>query len=214
MKNPRSSHRRALALCAAVGLLAALAGCNVMPPAQEDATRYFVLSDNTAAAQAQMAQGGLRIGLHPVALENYLDHKVMVMRTGANEVRFEDYRRWAEPLDVGVARILKSTLLSSPDVAQVFVEPFPVDQERDFDVTVKVVRCEGAAAPDGGHVASLEATFEVAAQGAAPHVVYRKVFAAPEEAWDGSDYGRLAALLSKEVGALGRAVLAGIPPKS
>jgi len=43
MKQPRSSHPRPFARCAAVGLLAALAGCNVIPPPQEDTTRYYIL---------------------------------------------------------------------------------------------------------------------------------------------------------------------------
>jgi uncharacterized lipoprotein YmbA len=149
-----------------------------------------------------------------VAVESYLDHRPMVLRTGSTEVRFEDYRRWAEPLGAGVARTLRASLLASPDVAQVFVEPFPIDQDRDFDVTIRIARCEGTATPDGRHVATLEATIEIAAQGAGAHAVIRKVFVAPDEAWDGSDFGRLAALLSKDVDALGRAVLAGIPPRN
>jgi len=214
MKHHETPHPRFPLRWAAAGLLAALAGCNVIPPAQEDATRYFILSESAGGGTGRAAApGGLRIGLRPVVVESYLDHRTMVVRAGANEIRFEDYKRWAEPLGVGVARVLRSALLASPDVAQVFVEPFPLDQDRDFDVTVRVVRCEGTATSGGRHVASLEATIEIAAQGAGAHAVTRSVFVAPDEAWDGSDFGRLAALLTKDVDALGRAVLAGIPPK-
>ncbi|HMD60411.1 MAG TPA: PqiC family protein [Opitutaceae bacterium] len=217
MNHPKSSHSRLPAICAAAGLLGALAGCNIIPPPQQDATRYFVLSDaapgGAPAGLAPAAAGGLRIGLRPVALASYLDHRTMVVRTGASEVRFEDFRRWAEPLDAGIARVLRTALLSSPDVAQVFVEPFPLDQERDFDVSIKVVRCGGAETSMGRYAASLEATIEITAPGAAPRVVSRRVFVAPDEPWDGDDFGRLAALLTKDVAALGRDVLAGIPPR-
>jgi len=217
MNHPQPSHPRLFARCAA-GVLVALAGCNVIPPAQEDATRYFILSgaapEGVRAGQPAAAPGGLRIGLRRVALESYLDHRTMVVRTGANEIRFEDYRRWAEPLDAGVARALMSGLLASPDVAQVYAEPFPVDQERDFDVSVKVVRCEGVETSAGKYVASLEATIEITAPGAAPRVVSRRLFIAPVESWDGVDFGRLASLLTKDVGALAREALAGIPPKN
>ncbi|HXQ82217.1 MAG TPA: PqiC family protein [Opitutaceae bacterium] len=212
MNHPRPSHSRRLVRGAA-GLLVALAGCNVIPPAQEDATRYFILSDTPPAGQAPAA-GGLRIGLRRVTLEGYLDHRTIVVRTGANEVRFEDFRRWAEPLDAGVARVLRSSLLASPDVAQVYGEPFPVDQERDCDISVKIVRCEGAENSAGKYVASLEATIEITAPGAAQRVVSRKLFTAPSESWDGSDFGRLASLLSKDVAALAREALAGVPPRS
>ena len=63
---------------------------------------------------------------------------------GENEVEFRDYRRWAEPLDAGVARVLRARLLASPDVAQVYAEPFPADQDRDFDVSVEVTQVRGA----------------------------------------------------------------------
>ena len=59
----------------------------------------------------------------------------------------------------------------------------------------------------------LEATIEVSAPGATPRIVSRKVFVAPDQAWDGSDFGRLASLLTADVGSLAREVLAGIPPK-
>ncbi|HTU02199.1 MAG TPA: ABC-type transport auxiliary lipoprotein family protein, partial [Candidatus Sulfotelmatobacter sp.] len=165
-------------------------------------------------SRAGQAPGGLRIGLRTVGLESYLDHRTMVVRMGANEILFKDYRRWAEPLDAGIARVLRSELLASPDVAQVSVEPFPVDQERDFDVSIKVLRCEGSETRTGGYVASLEAVIEVTAPGAAPRVVSRKVFVAPDAAWDGRDFGRLASLLSADVAAVGREVLAGIAPKN
>jgi|CZKI01.1.fsa_nt_gi uncharacterized lipoprotein YmbA len=218
MNHPTPSHPLFLARCAAVGLLGALAGCNVIPPAKEDATRYFILSSGAPAgagsAQAPAAPGGLRIGLNAVVLGSYLDHPAIVVRTGANEIRFEDFRRWAEPLNAGIARVLRSRLLASPDVAQVYAEPFPVDQERDFDVSVRVVRCEGAGTPEGRYVASLEATIEISSAGAAPRVLSRRVFVAPDAAWDGSDFGRLASLLAADVDSLAREVLAGIPPKS
>src|ERR1022692_2203745 len=166
------------------------------------------------AAPRPAAPGGLRIGLNAVVLGSYLDHPAIVVRTGANEIRFEDFRRWAEPLNAGIARVLRSRLLASPDVAQVYAEPFPVDQERDFDVSVRVVRCEGAGTPEGRYVASLEATIEISSAGAAPRVLSRRVFVAPDAAWDGSDFGRLASLLAADVDSLAREVLAGIPPKS
>jgi uncharacterized lipoprotein YmbA len=200
---------------ALAGLLGALAACNIVQPAQDDPTRYFVLSDPAVhPGQAPSAAAGVRIGLRAVRLESYLRRREMVVRTGENEVQFRDFRRWAEPLDAGVARILRTRLLASPDVAQVYGEPFPADQERDFDVSIELRKCEGSLAPSGRYAASLSATIEVSTAGANPRLVARKVFVAPDASWDGRDFDRLASLLSADVSALGQEVLADLPPRN
>ena len=197
-----------------MGLLALLAACNVVPPAQDDPTRYFVLSDPAGQAVQGPAAGAVRIGLKSVRLGSYLRRKEMVVRTGDNEVEFRDFRRWAEPLDAAIGRIVRQRLLGAPEVAQVFAEPFPVDQERDFDVSIDVRRCEGSQDPSGKFSASFSATIEVSTTGASPRVVARKLFTAPAAAWDGRDFGQLASLLSADVAALGQEVVAEIPAKN
>jgi uncharacterized lipoprotein YmbA len=215
MKNRNPSLFGPLVPCSLIGLLGVLAACNVVPPAQDDPTRYFVLSDSAAqAGDAQPAAGGARIGLKAVRLESYLRRREMVVRTGENEVEFRDYRRWAEPLDAGVARVLRSRLQAAPGVALVCTEPFGAEQGRDFDVSVEIRRCEGTAAPSGKYGASLVATIEIWTTGTSPHVLARRVFVAPDAAWDGRDFDRLASLLSADVSALGQEVLAAIPARN
>ena len=211
MNSPKPSPPAPLVRWALLCAVLAVAGCNLVPPALEDPTRYYVLSDSSPAAAAQ---GGARIGLGPVRLEGYLKRREMVVRTGANQVEFKDYRRWAEPLDAAITRVVRSSLLASAGVSQAWVPPFPVDQDRDFDVSIEVTRCEGAATGSGKYVASLSAVIEISTSGANPHLVARRLFTAPDEAWDGRDFDRLAALLSVDAAALGRDVLAGIPPKN
>lgn len=210
--NPLNTPR--LPAAALVGLVAALAACSIVPPAQDDTTRYFILSD-LAASDVAMAhpEGALRIGLRPVVLEGYLKRRDMVVRSGNNEVAFEDYRLWAEPLDAAVGGALRSGLLAAPGVSQVYTDPFPLDRPRDFDVRIDLLRCEGAATGSGKYVASLTAAIEISTTGPNGHVVARKLFVAPPEEWDGADYGRLASLLSGDVAALGREVVADLPAK-
>jgi uncharacterized lipoprotein YmbA len=212
MNLPKTSRLGPLLRWASLCVLGVVAGCNVVPPPQDDPTRYYVLSD--ASAASAQAAGGLRIGLRTVRLEGYLKRHEIVVRTGANEVEFRDYRRWAEPLDAAIARIVRSGLLASPGVSQVWIEPFPLEQDRDFDVSIEVTRCEGAAAASGGYVASLSAMIEVSTSGANAHVVARRIFTAPEGAWDGRNFDRLAALLSGDAAALGRDVVAAIPARN
>jgi uncharacterized protein len=196
---------------ALLALAALLAGCNIVPPPIEDPTRYYVLSD--APAPAAPAQGGLRVGLKAIRLAGYLKRREMVVRTGANEVEFRDYRRWAEPLDAAIGRVVRSALLASGSVAQAWGEPFPPDQGRDYDLAIEITRCEGSENASGRYEASLSAVIEVSTVGPDPHPVARRVFTAPAEAWDGRDFDRLAALLSADLAALGRDAAAALPPK-
>jgi uncharacterized lipoprotein YmbA len=194
-----------------LGLAGLLAGCNLVPPPSDDPTRYFVLSEVPAPAAA--GAGGLRVGIRAIRLDGYLKRREMVVRTGANEVEFRDYRRWAEPLDEAVARVVRSGLLASGSVSQVWTHPFPADQDRDYDVSIEITRCEGLLA-SGRDEASVAAVFEIWTTGVNPHSVARKAFTGPAEGWDGRDFDRLTALLSSELGALGRDVAAALPPKS
>jgi uncharacterized protein len=205
---------RWLALCAAVAAFGLLAACNVVPPASDDPTRFFVLSDPSSSAPQAPAPGAVRVGLRAIRLESYLRKKEMVVRTGANEVEFRDYKRWAEPLETAVGRVLRLRLLEEPGVAQVLADPFPVDQERDYDVSVDVRRCEGSVEASGKDSASFSATIEITTADPSPHVIARKLFTAPAAAWDGRDYGQLASLLSADISALGQEIASDLPPKS
>jgi hypothetical protein len=196
-----------------MAVLVLLPACNVVQPAQDDPTRYFVLSDSAAASvPAVPSSSAARIGLHSIRLETYLKHREMVVRTGANEVQFKDYRRWAEPLDAAVGRVLRTSLAASASVSQVLTEPFPFDQQRDYDVSVEVRRCEGAA-EGSGFKAEFSALIEISTGGPDPKVVVRKLFVAPAADWDGSNYDRLANLLTADISALAQEIASSIPPK-
>jgi hypothetical protein len=94
----------------------------------------------------------------------------------------------------------------------VLTEPFPFDQQRDYDVSIDVRRCEGAL-EGSGYKAEFSALIEISTTGPDPRIVVRKLFEAPAADWDGINYDRLASLLSSDVSALGQEVASSIPPK-
>jgi hypothetical protein len=205
-------YRAVLALCASA-LLAT--GCNVIPAPSADTTRYYVLSaPSVGATGAQPINGGLRIGLRNVELAPYLKKGSLVVRTGENELSFPSEARWAEPLEQVILHSLRAQILASPTVGRVFVQPFPFEEPRDFDVSVRLIRCEGVLPPGGGSgVVQLVAMIEVMRIGALGEVVSRRRFAAPETAWDGKDFSQLAARLSAAVAALSEDVAGVLPAK-
>jgi uncharacterized protein len=182
-----------------------LGGCQLLPPGAVDTTRFFVLSASsvqTAESTAARPAGGLQIGLRPVELPAYLRAtKSMVVRDGANEIRYQDYSRWAEPLESGVNRVLMEKLQAAPAVAGVDAHPLRSDVARDHLVTVRILRCEGVTGEAA--VARFSAAYEIAPGEGVAGAIRSRTYTAADQPWDGKDFNALARLLSDAVSGLG-----------
>jgi uncharacterized protein len=186
------------------------AGCSLWPTPQPDPTRFFVLTRAIAAstpatntgpantATASNAAPSLR--LRPIELANYLRAKPLLVRRGDHELEFRDYARWSEPLEVGVARVVREELLASGAARTVRVSTLRGD-EGDYDavLTVRVLACEGRA--DGTVV--FQANWETASANTGAAVTARGNFQATDLRWDGKDEATLVSALSQAVAALG-----------
>jgi uncharacterized lipoprotein YmbA len=149
-----------------------------------------------------------------IEIASYLNGKDMVVREASNEIVYNSFSRWAEPLTASIGRAVSGRLASSPKVTRVYAQPFPFEVERDYDVSIRVVRCEGERTADGGLAASFSALVEVTEAKTGGAVVLRKLFTAPETKWDGKDFGALAAALSDAVSVLGAEVVTALPAKT
>lgn len=202
-----------------LGLLSAVVlgagGCSLLPPPKADPTRYYVLTGLPVAEElAPKVEGAVVLGVKRIEIASYLNGKDMVVRESSNEIAYNSFSRWAEPLTASIGRAVAGRLASSPKVTRVYAQPFPFEVERDYDVSVRVVRCEGERKADGELVASFSALVEVTEAKAGGAVVLRKLFTAPEAKWDGKDFGALAAALSDSVAALGAEVVAALPAQA
>lgn len=196
-------------LIAIVLTLVGLTGCSVVPAPTADLTRFYVLSNpRTDAAEISQSSDGLQIGLKRVEVSPYLDKGSLVVRRGNNELVYNDFARWAEPIGEGVSRIVRSRLLDNPKVGRVFVDSFPFDQHRDYDISIYVTRCEGAV---NAREARFTAVVEMTTTGENAKVVSRREFVAPSQTWDGKDYAALVAVLSAHVDTLSDQIVALLP---
>lgn len=184
-------------------------GCQIIPDPVADPTRFFVLTGPGLPSTTTSPQGTLRLGLKSVELPPYLRSRSLIVRNGRNEIAYEDFARWAEPLDSGIARVLRARLAVTPVVERVYAHPFPFNRDRDFDVSVNVIRCEGARDQNGSAV-RFAAVVEITAAGTGT-VVSRQTFVAPDIAWDGRDYPALVESISAAVGRLAEAVVEQLP---
>jgi uncharacterized lipoprotein YmbA len=184
------------------GLL--LSGCSsLLPEAQPDPTRYYVL---TAPGAATAATGDTVLGLRNVEVAAYLRSRSLIVRKGENEVEFREYARWGEALDAGLARTLREHLLTADTIAQVVVVPFPLELVRDYDVAVRVLACEG----DRDGRVHFRAAWELWSVGAGADIVERGDYVASGVTWDGRTEASLAAGLSRAVAMLGAEISAAV----
>lgn len=217
-ENPRGAastlqlRRRFLPAWALMAVAATVfGGCQLIPTASPDATRFYVLS-GPALVEPPVAKAGghLQIGVRAVDMSGYLRAtKSIVVRSGSNEIRYQDYSRWAESLDAGVSRILKDRLMATPEVAGVTAHPLRGDVARNYDIAVRILHCEGVAGENP--VARFSASYEIIAADDAAKVVVRRTFTAPDVTWDGKDFSKLAGSLGDGVAALCAQIAADLP---
>jgi len=206
--SPPSARRFLLGSLLGLGLWFA-AGCNLIPEPTPDPTRFYVLTGPGLPADVSAPDGTLRLGLRTVELAPYLRSRSLIVRGGRNEIIYQDYARWAEPLEAGIARVLRARLAIAPAVSRVYSQPFPFDRARDFDVSVNVIRCEGVR--EGGTSAARFAAIVEIVHATSGDVVSRRMVVTPEVPWDGQDYSALAEALSEAVGQLAQQLVEHLP---
>jgi uncharacterized lipoprotein YmbA len=95
----------------------------------------------TAAATPASGQR-LVLGLGPVTLPSYLERPEMVRRVEANQLVFDEFNRWAEPLKDNVLRVLASDLDALLDLERVVNYPWYSGTPMNYVVVVAISRLE------------------------------------------------------------------------
>jgi uncharacterized lipoprotein YmbA len=132
---------QALALVLA---LPVLGGCGSSAPAN-----FYLLQARAAPATPAPQTPGpvlLSIGIGPVEIPEYLDRPQMVIRTGVNTVRVDEFERWAEPLKDGVARVVTDNLADLLESRRIAVYPWRNQLKADYRLALTLSRFEASAA--------------------------------------------------------------------
>lgn len=190
---------------AAGATLAGFGGCSFLPEAQSDPTKYFVLSAPAAGATA--ATDGPVVHLRDIDLGSYLRGRPLVVRRGENEIEFKEFARWGEPLELGIARVLRDELLARGAASAVRgVGTRREVANHDYTLNVRVLACEGLT--NGG--VAFRAVWDLTSTGAKPTLKARGDFRANNLRWDGKSEAALAARLSEAVAGLAAEIAAGL----
>lgn len=190
-----------------------------IPQAELDPTRFFVLGTTEGTLPPDLATANLpSVQLQPVEIASYLRTKAMVVRRGEHEIEFREFARWGEPLETGIARVLREELLAR-GTARVALADRAGRANPDFQYTlsVRVLACEGSA--DGSvnfraawSLSSPEsATIRV--EGGRVGAGASGIFRPADLRWDGTSEAALVAQLSAGVAGLAQEISAAIAQK-
>lgn len=193
-------------------VLVAWTGCLSVPipQAEADPARFYVLGPVTPAS-ANPAAAGPAVHLQPVEVASYLRARLMIVRRGDNEIQFREFARWGEPLELGVARVLREELLARGAAGHVQTGGLRAPNEDfGYTVAVRVLACEGGA--DGSVLfrAAWEVAPVTAAAGGTPGAAKRGEYRPANLRWDARTEASLAAQLSTAVAGLAGEIAAAL----
>jgi len=190
-------HLQALYLGAV--MLSVLPGCATTPP-----SKFYILSPVATDAAAQPASIAPAIGVGPVELPKYLDRPQIVVRSGANELLYNETHRWAETLLDNVTEVLAENLALLVPSDKVTVFPWGRATTIDYQVVAEISRFDADAS---GNVV-LSAIWRLYREQNREVVTQKKtLFTEPV---NGTDYTDIVAAQSRALASLSREIAGAI----
>jgi len=137
----------ALAIPCIVVILAA--GCGSTP-----SSRFYTLSATPAPAGTL---SDLSVAVGPVTVPAVVDRPQIVVSAGANQVRLDEFNRWASPLQSNISRVVADNLAAILGTPRVSLFPQTMSAAADYRVAIQVQSFDSAP----GDAATLDAVWTV-----------------------------------------------------
>ncbi len=115
-------------LCTLVSLAA---GCASTPP-----SRFYTLS--ATAAPSTEAASSLVIVVGPVSVPAVVDRLEIVVSSGSNELKLDEFNRWASPLQDNLSRVIVENLVAILGTRRVTLFPQMPSTAAQYRVAIEV----------------------------------------------------------------------------
>ena len=122
--------RRSAARLALVCAAALAAGCGTSPPA-----RFYTLAPTAIPATTAST---LLVAVGPVTVPAVVDRPEVVVSTGTNELRLDDFNRWGSPLQDNLQRVIAENLVAILGTPRVILFPQQLASDPDYRVAVEI----------------------------------------------------------------------------
>ena len=140
-------HRTALASVCALAVLAT--GCASTPP-----SRFYTLS---AASGPAATSSRISVAVGPVSVPAVVDRPQIVVDIGPNQVRLEEFNRWAAPLQNNIARVVADNLVLMLGTPRVTLAAQSLSADADYRAAIEVQSFQSAP----GEAAIVDAVWTV-----------------------------------------------------
>ena len=122
-----------------------LGGCISLPNSPISPTpRFYLLSagnETQVSKKINIAPGAL-IGVGPVKIPEYLDRPQMVTKDKEGILKFDEFDRWGESLDLGIARLIREDLTVMLPGAKLTLYPWNPSIAVKYQVVAEVVQLD------------------------------------------------------------------------
>ncbi len=148
----------------------------------------------------------LVIGMGPVEVPEYLNQTEIVTRISPNEVRADEFSRWAEPLEKNISRTLAENLSSLLCVRRIVIFPWRRQTVVDYRIDMHVIRMDGML----GKSALLDVSWSIADgtdRKKSPLFTKRSSY---KESTGGEDYEAFVSAQSRNLASLSREIAEAI----
>jgi len=187
-----------------IGFLAmAVLGCASTPP-----TRLFALSSLSDSGVMEKPEDKrcFSIGIGPVKIPGYMNQPEIVTRIAPNELRADEFAKWAEPIEDNISRVLAENLSSLLCIRSIAIFPWKGQTPIDYRLDVQVIRMDGML----GENALLDVSWTIsdgANRKRAPFLTKRTSYKEPA---GGADYGTFVSAQSRNLGSVSRDIAEAI----
>ena len=180
----------AIAIPCIVVILAA--GCGSTP-----SSRFYTLSATPAPGAGTPSDLSLAVG--PVTIPAVIDRPQIVVSAGPNQVRLDEFNRWASPLQSNISRVVADNLAAILGTPRVSLFPQTMSAAADYRVAILVQSFDSAP----GDAATLDAVWTVSRAKDGKSQTGRTAVreAAPQGGFDGlaAAHSRALARLSRDI---------------
>jgi len=122
-----------------------LSGCISLPNSPISPTpRFYMLSaiDKNQVSKKINIAPGVIIGVGPVKLPEYLDRPQMVTKNKEGVLKFDEFDRWGESLDPGLARLIREDLAVLLPSAKFTLYPWSSSMAVKYQVLLEIVQLD------------------------------------------------------------------------